>query len=74
MSITNSLDGTEDDILWQDDDDIDPFGTDEEAEVVDEEGELYYAKLDELLTTEFHESEFLSIFGNSDSESDFEGF
>ena len=73
-SITNSLDGTEDDILWQDDDDSDPFGTDEEAEVVDEEGELYYAEQDELLTTEIHESEFRSIFGNSDSESDFEGF
>ena len=37
--ISSSLDGTEDDILWQDDDVSDPFGTDEEAELVDEEGD-----------------------------------
>lgn len=59
--ITNSLDGTEDDILWQDDNDSDPFGTDEEAEVVDEEGELYHAEQDELLTTEIRESYKFSL-------------
>ena len=42
--------------------------------MVDEEGEVYYAEQDELLTSEIHKSEFRSIFGNSDSESDFEGF
>ena len=71
--ITNSIDGTEDDILWQDEDDTDPFN-DEDAEVVDEEGELYYAEQDEMSTVEIDESDYRCIFGNSDDENDFEGF
>ena len=71
--ITNSIDGTEDDILWQDEDDTDPFN-DEDAEVVDEEGELYYAEQDEMSTVEINESDYRCIFGNSDDENDFEGF
>ena len=39
--ITNAIDRTENDILWQDEDNTDPFN-DEDAQVVDE-GELFYA-------------------------------
>ena len=66
-------DETGDDILWQDEDYTDPFN-DEDAEVVDEEGELNYAEQGEMSTVELDESDYHSIFGNSDHENDFEGF
>ena len=68
--ITNAIDGTEDDLLWQDEDDTDPFN---DAEVVDE-GELYYVEQDETSAVELSESDYRCIFGNSDDENDFEGF
>ena len=71
--ITNAIDGTDDDVLWQDEDDTDPFN-DEDAEVVDEEGELYYVEQDETSAVELNESDYRCIFGNSDDENDFEGF
>ena len=57
----------------RDEDDSDPLN-DEEAEVGDEEGELYYAKQDEISTIELDESNYRRIFGESDNENDFEGF
>ena len=71
--ITNAIDRTEDDLLWQDEDDTDPFN-DEDAEVVDEEGELYYVEQDETSAVELSESDYRCISGNSDDENDFEGF
>ena len=65
--ITNAIDRTEDDLLWQDEDDTDPFNN-EDAEVVDEEGELYYVEQDETSAVELNESDY------RDHENDFEGF
>ena len=52
----NVIDRTEDDILWQDEDDIDPFNY-EDAEVV-VEGELYYLERDKMSTVELYESDY----------------
>ena len=42
--ITNTLDGTKDDILWEEMDESDSFADDDGVEsVVDEEGELFYS-------------------------------
>ena len=71
--ITNAIARTEDDLLWQDEDDTDPFNN-EDVEVVDEEGELYYVEQDETSAVELTESDYRCIFGNSDDENDFEGF
>ena len=74
--ITNALDGTEDDILWEEMDESDPFADDDGVEsIVDEEGELFYAGEDEVAVLEVNEQEYRGIFGESDiDESDFNGF
>ena len=74
--ITNALDGTEDDILWEEMDESDPFADDDGMEsIVDEEGDLFYAAEDEVAVLEVNEQEYHDIFGESDvDESDFNGF
>ena len=72
----NALDGTEDDILWEEMDESDPSADDDGVEsIVDEEGELFYAGEDEVAVLEVNEQEYRGIFGESDiDESDFNGF
>ena len=74
----NPLDGTEDDILWEEIDESDPFADNDGVEsIVDEEGELFYiyAGEDEVAVLEVNEQEYHGIFGESDvDESDFNGF
>ena len=74
--ITNALDGTEDDILWEDMDESDPFADNDGAEsIVDEEGELFYAGEEEVSVLDVNEQEYRDIFGESDiDEGDFNGF
>ena len=74
--ITNALDGTEDDILWEEMDESDPFADDDGVEsIVDEEGDLFYADEDETAVLEVNDQEYRGIFGESDvDESDFDGF
>jgi len=74
--ITNALDGTEDDILWQEMDESDPFADDDRVEsIVDDEGELFYAGEDEVSVLDVNEQEYHDIFGENDvDESDFIGF
>ena len=69
--ITNTLDGTEDDILWEEMDKNNPFADDDGVEsIVDEEGELFYAGEDDVAVLDVSEQEYRDIFG----ESDFNGF
>ena len=72
----NVLDGTEDDILWEDMDESDPFADNDGAEsIVDEEGELFYAGEEEVSVLDVNEQEYRDIFGESDiDEGDFNGF
>lgn len=65
--ITNALDGTEDDDVWQEDDDCDPFN--------DEDGgdDLYYAEELDREAAEIDEDEYDRLFGESDNE-EFDGF
>ena len=72
----NALDGTEDDILWEDMDESDPFADNDGAEsIVDEEGELFYAGEEEVSVLDVNEQEYHDIFGESDiDEGDFNGF
>ena len=71
----NALDGTEDDILWEDMDESDPFADNDGAEsIVDEEGELFYAGEEEVSVLDVNEQEYRDIFGESDIEGDFNGF
>ncbi|KAK2564188.1 hypothetical protein P5673_012430 [Acropora cervicornis] len=65
--ITNALDGTEDDDIWQEDDDCDPFN--------DEDGgdDLYYAEELDREAAEIDEDEYDRLFGESDNE-EFDGF
>ena len=72
----NALDGTEDDILWEDMDESDPFADNDGAEsIVDEEGELFYAGEEEVSVLDVNEQEYRDIFGESDiDEGDFNGF
>ena len=74
--ITNALDGTEDDILWEDMAESDPFADNDGAEsIVDEEGELFYAGEEEVSVRDVNEQEYHDIFGESDiDEGDFNGF
>ena len=74
--ITNALDGTEDDILWEEVDESDPFADDDgEKSIADEEGELFYAGEDEVAILEVNEQEYRDIFGESHvDESDFNEF
>jgi len=74
--ITNALDGTEDDILWQEMDESDPFADDDGVEsIVDEGGELFYAGENEVSVLDDNKQEYRDIFGKNDvDESDFIGF
>ena len=76
--LTNAikLDGTEDDIFWEEMDESDPFAEDDVVEsIVDEKGELFYADEHEVAVLEVNEQEYSGIFGESDvDESDFNGF
>ena len=74
--ITNALDGTEDDILWEDMAESDPFADNDGAEsIVDEEGELFCAGEEEVSVLDVNEQECHDIFGESDiDEGDFNGF
>ena len=74
--ITNTLDGTKDDILREEMDKSDPFADDDGVEsIVDEEGELFYAGEDEVSALDVNEQEYCDIFGeNHVDESDFTGF
>lgn len=60
--ISNSIDGTEDDILWEEDTNPEQESNDAESEDKD----LY----DDQLT----EEQWRSLFGESDGEDEFEGF
>ena len=65
------IDGTEDDILWEEMDESDPFADDDGMEwIVDEEGDLFYAAEDQAAVLEVNEREHCDIFGKSD----FNGF
>ena len=68
-SITNSMDGTEDDILWQDDENA----TDDEH-LPEDDSELLYADKNEVAAAEIDEASYMELFGESDVESEFEGF
>ena len=65
--ITNILDDTEDDILWEKMDESDPFADNDGVEsIVDEEGGLFYASKDEVAVLDVNKQEYLVIFGESD--------
>ena len=70
--------GTEDDILWEEMDESDPFADNDGVEsIVDEEGELFYAGEDEVAVLDVNEQgqEYKNIFGESDvDESEFSEF
>ena len=62
---------TEDDILWEEMDESDPFADDDGVEsIVDKEGKLFSADEDEVAVLQVNEQEYRDIFG----ESDFNGF
>lgn len=67
--ITNAMDGTEDDQMWEDDSDSDPFADIDEDEDVD----LLYADSFEQQQAEIDPETYENLFGDSDSE-DFYGF
>ena len=64
--ISNNLDGTEDDILWEDPAMLQPVDQDE----TEEESEGAFDPYDDRITRE----EFEELFNYDDDESDFEGF
>ena len=66
-SISNALDGTEDDILWQDDE---KDNTDTEVEEVGEEEDW----ADDVQQSKEIEQEWTAMFGGSEDEEEFEGF
>jgi len=74
--IKNTHDGTDDDILWDEMDESDPFADDDGVEsIVDEEGGLFYAGEDEVSVWDVNEQEHHDIFGEKEvDESDFIGF
>ena len=63
-SITNSLDGTEDDILWQEDEDV----ADSDKQLPEDDSELLYADQNEM--AELDEA----TYRESDDENYFDGF
>ena len=69
--ITNALDGTEDDEMWdEDDDDSDPFtGINDD----DDDADLHYADSYEREQADIDPEGYQNLFGDSDSE-DFNGF
>ena len=68
--ITTALDGTEDDEIWEEESDSDPF---EDLDEMDGDDHLYYGEYFEQLKAEIDPECFENIFGESDSE-DFYGF
>ena len=68
--ITNALDGTEDEEIWEEESDSDPF---EDLDEVDGDDQLYYADHFERQLAEIDPECFENIFGESDGE-DFCGF
>ena len=68
--ITNALDGTEDDEIWEEEDDSDPF---EDLDEMEGEDDFYYADDFERQQAEIGPECYENIFGESDSE-DFYGF
>ena len=68
--ITNALDGTEDDEIWEEESDSDPF---EDLDEMDGDDHLYYGEYFEQQKAEIDPECFENIFGESDSE-DFYGF
>ena len=69
--ITNALDGTEDDDVWEEEDE-DPFENLDEPEANDDE--LFYADTYQKEQAGIDSAMYELIFGNSDSEEDFYGF
>lgn len=67
--ITNALDGTEDEQIWEEESDSDPF---EDLDEVDGDDQLYYADHFERQLAEIDPECFENIFGESDGE-DFYG-
>ena len=68
--ITNTLDGTEDEEIWEEESDSDPF---EDLDEITSDDQLYYADNFEQQQAEIEPECFENIFGESDSE-DFYGF
>lgn len=68
--ITNALDGTEDDEIWEEESDSDPF---EDLDEMDGDDHLYYGEYFKQQKAEIDPECFENIFGESDSE-DFYGF
>ena len=68
--ITNALDGTEDEEIWEEESDSDPF---EDLDEVDGDDQLYYADHFKRQLTEIDPECFENTFGESDGE-DFYGF
>ena len=68
--ITNALDGTEDEEIWGEESDSDPF---EDLDEMDGDDQLYYGEYFEEQTAEIDPKCFENIFGERDSE-DFYGF
>ena len=66
----------EDNILWEEMEESDPFADDDRVDsIVDEEGELFYAGEDEVSVLDVKEQEYHDIFGINDvDDSDFIGF
>ena len=61
--ISNSTDGTEDDMLWE-----------EEGSVQDEESEDQESEDEDAYDDRLTEEEWQNLFGTSDDENDFKGF
>ena len=59
------LDGTEDDEIWEEEDDSDPF---EDLDEMEGEDDLYYADDFECQQAEIAPECYENIFGQSDSE------
>lgn len=68
--ITNAMDGTEDEEIWEEESDSDPFA---DIDELDGDEELYYADDFERQQAEIAPEFYEAIFGESDSE-DFYGF
>ena len=66
--ITNALDGTEDEEIWEEESNSDLF---EDLDEMDGDGQLYYA--DHFKQAEIEPGSFENIFGESDNE-EFYGF
>ena len=72
--ISNSLDGTEDNILWQDDDE-DTIVQESDGEDDSEDGnDAAFEDGDDPYDTALSHNEVYELFGDSDSEEEFHGF